>query len=180
MTIDIALHELYNKVADDPESTHEQITAVNTLVEWINGQKNFLVFLAPPGIGKTYLCSALIEKFYGKMENFRYWQEIDLISALKEHMHRHNHISTLKMLIDCDFLMYDDLCSSMVTDWKTEVLFSLINIRYISKKPTIITSNLSKQGLIEALPARATSRLFAKENLIIEIQNGQDLRAHGY
>lgn len=39
MTIDIALHELYNKVADDPDSTHEQITAVNTLVEWINGQK---------------------------------------------------------------------------------------------------------------------------------------------
>jgi len=39
MTIDIALHELYNKVADDPDSTHEQITAVNTLVDWINGQK---------------------------------------------------------------------------------------------------------------------------------------------
>lgn len=39
MTIDIALHELYNKVADDPESTNEQIEAVNTLVDWINIQK---------------------------------------------------------------------------------------------------------------------------------------------
>lgn len=39
MTIDIALHEIYNKVADDPDSTNEQIEAVNTLVDWINNQK---------------------------------------------------------------------------------------------------------------------------------------------
>lgn len=39
MTIDIALHEIYNKVADDTESTNEQIEAVNTLVDWINSQK---------------------------------------------------------------------------------------------------------------------------------------------
>lgn len=39
MTIDIALHEIYNKVANDPDSTPDQIEAVNTSVDWINAQK---------------------------------------------------------------------------------------------------------------------------------------------
>lgn len=39
MTIDTALLELYNKVKDDPNSTPEQINAINTTVEWINSQK---------------------------------------------------------------------------------------------------------------------------------------------
>lgn len=39
MTIDIALLELYNKVKDDPESTPEQIKAINKVVEWINDNK---------------------------------------------------------------------------------------------------------------------------------------------
>lgn len=39
MTIDIALLEIYNKVKEDPESTPEQVKAINTIVDWINDNK---------------------------------------------------------------------------------------------------------------------------------------------
>lgn len=39
MTIDIALHELYNLVKNNPETTPEQVEAINRVVEWINDQK---------------------------------------------------------------------------------------------------------------------------------------------
>ena len=39
MTIDIALHELYNLVKNNPETTPEQVEAINRVVEWINDHK---------------------------------------------------------------------------------------------------------------------------------------------
>lgn len=39
MTIDISLFELHKKVGDDPNSTPEQIEAINTLIDWVNDSK---------------------------------------------------------------------------------------------------------------------------------------------
>ena len=82
----------------------------------------------------------------------------------------------IEYLTDDDLVIFDDLGSSGYTDWRKEVLFEFIDLRYSSKKPTIITSNLTRQGLVTAVGERGVDRLLASENTIIENFSGTSFR----
>lgn len=150
------------------------------IAEWLKKKKGFLVFLGSPGIGKTYFCSALLPWIDGKFNTYRYWRERDFLSRLRETMGQNgDYITAIPLLMDDEFVMIDDVGSSGFNEWRSEVLFALIDTRYESGYATVFTSNLTRQKLEEGIGARAASRLFAKENLIIEIHEGQDLRKNG-
>lgn len=148
------------------------------VIEWISNKKNFLVYLGSAGIGKTYFCSAIIPWIYGKVKNFRYWKERDFFSTIRSSMNleKSDWQNGMQYLLDYEFFMYDDLGSIGINDWRAEIIFNLIDMRYESQLPTIFTSNLTKQKLMESLGERVSSRLFARENLVIENHEGEDLR----
>jgi DNA replication protein DnaC len=141
---------------------------------------NFLVYCGNPGLGKTHLISGMFEwimKNYG--QNWRYWKEDRLLENLRSSMDsmKGDYLQHLKYMIDAEFLILDDVGSSKKkTDWREEVLFDLIDTRYNSMQPTIITSNFSEQEFKEFYHPRIHSRLFSKENTIIEILDGIDFR----
>lgn len=88
-----------------------------------------------------------------------------------------DYLESLKLLIDDPFVMIDDIGSTGLTEWRKEILFDAIDERYNSMAPTIITSNLSMKEFKEIFHPRIYSRLADKENTIIEILDGKDLRA---
>ena len=78
-------------------------------------------------------------------------------------------------MIDDEFVIYDDLSSTGVTEWRKEIVFEMIDYRYSSMKPTIITTNLTPAEIKQTYHERVLSRMFAKENTIIII-DGKDNR----
>lgn len=148
------------------------------VIDWITGDKNFLVYLGCPGIGKTYFCSSIIPWIHGKVKSYRYWKERDFFSRLRQEMNllKGDWQDSMQYLLDNHLMMYDDLGSIGINEWRKEIIFSLIDMRYESKLPTIFTSNLSSHELTQTLGKRVASRLFARENLVIENHEGQDLR----
>lgn len=153
----------------DLEITPEYAIAIN---DWIKSGKNMLVYLGCPGSGKTYLCAALIKYCWPKFESCRYWTERSLIQRLHDAIgDNKDYILALQNYIDDEFLIFDDLGSTGFTDWRKEVIFELIDQRYVSRKPTVITSNLTKDEIKKQLHPRIASRLFAKENTFIEIRD---------
>lgn len=146
----------------------------------MNKPTNFLVYCGSPGIGKTYLCAALTE---WAMQNFnyewRYWTENALLKHLRDSMEstKGDYLDALKYMIDDEFLILDDVGSGVkVNEWREEILFALIDYRYNTMQPTIITSNFSQKEFLQKYHQRVHSRLFAKENTIIEILDGVDYR----
>jgi len=87
-----------------------------------------------------------------------------------------DYLEALKLLIDDDFVMIDDIGSTGLNDWRKEVIFDAIDERYNNMLPTVITSNFSRHEFERNFHPRLSSRLFAAENTIIEILDGQDLR----
>ncbi len=163
-------------------ATLAKITGGSTerIPEWIKNGKGFLVYLGAPGIGKTYFCAALIAYVHKRFNTYRYWKERDFFSRLRSRMeHDGDYITEIGYMMDDDFVMIDDIGSSGINNWRSEVLFALIDFRYETGKPTVFTSNLTRDSLSNSLGPRAASRLFAAENLIIEIHEGQDLRKDG-
>ena len=148
------------------------------IIEWITNNKNFLVYLGTAGIGKTYFCSAMIPWIHDKVRNYRYWKERDFFSKIRAAMtnEKGDWQDSMHYLLDYEFFMYDDLGSIGINEWRAEIIFNMIDMRYESRLPTIFTSNLTKEELMTSLGKRISSRLFAKENLVIENHDGQDLR----
>ncbi len=90
-----------------------------------------------------------------------------------------DYLEALKWLIDDDFVMIDDIGSTGLNEWRKEIIFDAIDERYNSMKPTIITSNFSVREFKYYFHERVSSRLFAKENCVIEILDGDDRRSEG-
>ena len=140
----------------------------------------FLLYLGAPGIGKTYFCSALLPWIHWKVNNYYYINERNYLIRLRECIDRGwDYSKEISQSFDHEFLMFDDLGSTGMNDWRVEVIFGLIDFRYENRKPTVFTSNLTRKTLADCLGQRAASRLFASENLIIENHEGQDLRQKG-
>lgn len=140
-----------------------------------------LIFLGAPGIGKTYFCSALFGWLHGKTHDYMYYNEREYLSNIRKNIESKvgDYLATVKYMTDHEFLIIDDLGSSGFNEWRKEVIFDTIDQRYESRKPTVFTSNLTREELKIGLGHRGASRLFAKENLIIEMHDIADLRKEG-
>lgn len=143
--------------------------------------ENFLVFCGNPGIGKTYLCAALTGWALFKFgTNFRKWTEYDLLRKVREGIDKNwEQIKCLKDLIDDSLIILDDVGSQSITDWRRDIFFDAIDFRYNSMLPTIITTNMYREDFKTRYHERVYSRVFATENTIIELHDGEDFRQQG-
>lgn len=152
-----------------PDETLEKIS------NWVKNPKNMFTFIGNPGLGKTYLCAAIYKAMKEKNAKNPYFS----IRYLKEYL----YFGKLRQIIDAgwdynheittichvDFLMLDDMFSRDPNDWQKEVLFNLIDNRYNSGLPTIITSNIWTKDMIGLTSQRFVSRLTDNKNLLIEL-----------
>jgi DNA replication protein DnaC len=141
-------------------------------------KRNFLVYLGNAGLGKTYFSAAMIEPALTDFQTFRYWKEATLLKRIRSSMDdiKGDYLDTLKFMLDDHLIFLDDMGSTGLNDWRKEVFFEAIDLRYNSTLPTIITSNFTRQEIEENYHPRVASRLFDKDNIIIEIHDGPDYR----
>jgi len=78
-------------------------------------------------------------------------------------------------LTGVSIVVLDDLGGHKVTDWTAETLYTLIAERYDHVLPTIVTTNMSKKELAQAIDARLVSRLAEGPQIVL---SGEDRRVH--
>lgn len=152
---------------------------MKTLQAWCKNPKNFLFITGSPGCGKTYIASAMLAWMYGNVGSFRIWNDQHLLERLRNFISsdmRGDFGKEIEYLIDDEFIILDDMGSSQLTDWQVDVWFKVINTRYENALPTLITTNLTSKEIYENLGPRTHSRIFAKENKIIDMHEYKDLR----
>lgn len=142
-----------------------------------------MILAGIPGCGKTHLCAALIAWMFGKVRDLFAFTEADFISRIKASFDMKGTFEDeIGYQCDHEFLIFDDLGSTGFgpTDFKKNVLFQVINLRYESQLPTVFTTNLTRKQLDDNIGPRATSRLYADENCIVEMFDYPDLRQPNY
>lgn len=140
--------------------------------DWIKEPNNFMVVTGPAGAGKTYFCAAMFAPLINQYGYFRAYNEAGLFRLIRDHISGNSsgdYIAFLHTQIDDRLLILDDIGSAGHTEWREEILMETIDYRYRSNLPTILTSNLSKEEFLEEYGKRITSRIFDKENLIIDM-----------
>src|SRR6185369_1815420 len=153
---------------------------VERIWAWMKNGKNNLVLLGPPGTGKTYLCAALVDFVFRRYDTVRYWKEAKLYARLRDAIDSNqDYMETLGLCLDDGFVFIDDIGSTPPNDWRKEVMFNAIDIRYNMEKPTVFTSHLNKSQISQMYEPRTASRLFSSENTIITLWENEDLRSQG-
>jgi DNA replication protein DnaC len=114
-----------------------------------------------------------------KFRSFRYWSEKELLSRIRQSISedsKGDYAKHLSYLIDDELVIIDDIGSTGTSDFRKEILFDILDFRYNSMLPTVLTSNYSSNEVAKLFHGRVHSRMFAKENTIIEIHDGVDNR----
>lgn len=147
--------------------------------EWLKKKTGMLIMMGKPGCGKTYVCSAAIAWLHDKVSDMYYFRESKFFERLRASMDQKGDWNQeLAYQCDHEFLIFDDIGSAGQgqTGWRQDVFLEIVNNRYESQKPTVFSTNYTKQEVYDKLGARTHSRLFANENTVIDMFDYPDLR----
>lgn len=119
-----------------------------------------LIMMGGTGLGKTHLslaiASAAIQKGFGVV----YGSSNNIIAKLeREHFNRDEDIGTSQLLLECDLLILDDLGTEFRNAYAVSEIYNMINTRQMSKRPTIISTNLTMAELQNLYSERFASRI---------------------
>ncbi len=148
---------------EDLERFH---VALNTSKEFI---KNFetsypnLFFYGTVGTGKSFLSICVAKEILDRGYSVLYFSAAGLFTLIQTNSFDYKKSDELTALYDdlynSDLLIIDDLGTENITKSSSSEFFSIINERLIRNKSTLITTNLSLEGVKSIYSERVFSRI---------------------
>jgi len=115
------------------------------------------------GCGKTHLAVAILCEVIRRGHTGRFWNFQELLARLRESYNNANSETEgeiLDSIANADLVVLDDLGSENTTDWVRDRLYLIVNRRYESEKPMVITTNCSESELDQRIGQRTASRFY--------------------
>lgn len=121
-----------------------------------------LAFCGRAGTGKTHLAAAIADEVIRAGYWVKFVGVMQAIRSVKETFRKDSERSekeALEEFLKYHLLILDEVGVQFGSDTEKLILFEIINTRYERLLPTIVISNLAKEGLEEYLGERAFDRL---------------------
>lgn len=104
-----------------------------------------LILLGNVGSGKTFYASCVANALIDKGYRVMFSNLVDLVQRIQNETY--NGLEVMEEIKACDLLVIDDLGVERDSAFMQESVYSIINKRYESGKPLIVTTNLTAQDL---------------------------------
>ena len=117
----------------------------------IKGQKNnSIAFMGQVGAGKTHLSLAIGNNLMKKNIGVRYMQYREAITGLKQNMIDEDYYQKeMNKYKGASVLLIDDLFKGKINDTDLNIMFEIINFRYLAGLPIIISTEFSTDKLMD-------------------------------
>lgn len=133
-----------------------------------------LLFTGSTGLGKTFLCNCIAWEILRKGRSVVYNTSATLIDNIRNIKYGDSDKSKLDYTLNCDLLIIDDLGTENITQSSQSEIFNILNERFLRRKKTIISTNLSLDELQVKYHQRIVSRILG--NFDVNEFFGGDIR----
>lgn len=118
-----------------------------------------LLFMGETGLGKTHLTLSMVSGIIEKGYDVIYGSAFNLLSQIEQEHFGGGNRESYNAMLACDLLVIDDLGTEFMSPFIQTTIYNLINTRLLSKKPTIINTNLTMAEIEKRYTERIASRL---------------------
>ncbi len=174
----------YSKIPDSRYglSAYDNILSVlDTCKAFCNNFENSgenLYIYGNSGLGKTMLVTCMANELISKNNIVMYQTASNLFKILEGYKFGKDTGEEINLLYDqlynCDLLIIDDLGTEFQNSFTQSMLFDILNTRLLSKKSTVISSNLIINDLEKTYTERISSRILGEYELLLIF--GEDIR----
>ncbi|MGL5717753.1 MAG: ATP-binding protein [Paraclostridium sp.] len=144
-------------------------------------RKNSIIFLGQVGSGKTHLGMAISNSLLDKSVGVIYMPYRNSITKLKQSItDGENYQREINVYKEAQVLFIDDLFKGRYTESDINIMYEIIDYRYLKSLPMIITTEKSLDNLIEIDEAIGSRIYEMSKNYVIEIEGSKlNYRLHG-
>ena len=162
----------------------EMLMAAKSYVDsfnFVNGAPQGLVMYGCVGCGKTHLGVAILQAVLRKGFTGLYYNMVDLLSDIRATFSDSTSLSEHDLLEDViapDLLVLDDLGAEKTSEFVNDRLYLIVNRRYESNQPILVTTNLGLDELRNKVGERTVSRLCEMSDWMDAFPNEDYRKAH--
>ena len=141
----------------DPASRERFRHVVERTRTFAESPSGWLLLIGPPGCGKTHLAAAIANARLAAGEPVVFVVVPDLLDHLRATFAPSSPLrydELFESVRETPLLVLDDLGTQSGTAWAQEKLYQLLNHRYNSQLPTVVTTNFRPEDLEERLRIR--------------------------
>lgn len=128
------------------------------------------------GVGKTFLSNCIAKELIDTSHSVIYLSSFELFDTLAKSKFGKDEAAGQmnEHIFDCELLIIDDLGTELANSFTVSQLFLCLNERLLRRKPTIISTNLSLETLVEIYSERTFSRITSNYTMLK--LTGDDIR----
>lgn len=170
-------YDYFDKVQIDPAAKR---TAYDNMVDVVAACQRFIqnfdttfeniLFFGNAGTGKTFLSNCIAKELLETTHTVIYLTAFQLFDILEKHKFSRNehpeNEEQFQGILDCDLLIIDDLGTELNNSFTSSQLYVCLNERQLSRRSTIISTNLSLDDLSLQYGERTFSRIASGYTLL--------------
>lgn len=161
--------EVWNEASQRVKDT--AIAYYHDFDEVRGGRRNSILFCGQVGSGKSHCSIALAINFLKQKTRVVYMPYRDVITKIKQNMideEYYNKVISKYQL--CEVLLIDDLFKGKINESDLNIIFEIINYRYLNFLPMIVSSEFSIDRLL-AFDEGVGSRIYEMcKDYVVEIE----------
>jgi len=128
---------------------------------WARQPKGWLCIMGDYGCGKTHLAAAIALDLQAAGRDVMFTTAQDLLDTLRmafDPQSQARFDTQFDDILHCPLLILDDLRLVGVSDWAREKLFQILDFRYLTRTPTVITTSDTPHEMDSRLATRLMDR----------------------